>query len=837
MSKMNLDLLATILAEENITVTRKNCKTASFDLLNRVLTIPNTKDFFEDYAQIAMILHEVGHALYTDLDRYMEIGSSIQKRFPHARMLCNILEDVRIEKKIRAKFKGAASFLYKTNKELFDNDWFGTPEMVADYGLLDLINVHYKVGPMSTIKLPESGNELIKLVENMDTMDDLEDTCEAFVEQYEKEKEQEQPQEPMRAEDEENEDDQLEDDSQDDDDSDTDEPEENQSMPDFPTDDEEDDSDDSGDSVDDDDSDECEDGESDSDDSGDSVDDESPDEDDDSAKVDDSDAEDETTDEESELDKTEGDSDDESEEDELEDEHKADELNDGREGSVDIGTGESQESYDENFDEAIDFEENSNEPKRFTVHTRIPSYKEFVASGNIVEYKDVINANWCPSKGHPAPTKEQIDSNYKISDYTITYIKDEYNRLSEAFVPFKSSLKSTVAQMVNEFERSKTADVRSRTKVHKTGKLDVTRLHNHKVSDNIFLKRETVKEGKNHGIVMMIDASISMRDKIQEMMKQVITTALFARKVNIPFEAYTFTTPELPVEPIDEGYEEISKKGLYHMSGNYVRGRVAQVLSSEMNNKDWNDALFQLYMFGFETKVLTKDEFANSDFYELGGTPLYQASMMSISIVERFIERYNVQIPSLLLMTDGAGTSPKIGYDWNITEHVNSYDIISSVVDIDTNKTYKISDINKEIVKSDRWGHTQRYVDTFSRYHVALEILKQRVPEINLIGYFIVATKRDTQDFKKCFNTTTEKVTMGNIKKSGVLAGNAIGYDEMFIIYGVSLEDESADIEDQLEGVKKGSYKYKQLLMQQLQTGNSSKNLVKKVVEVISTAA
>ena len=55
--------LAKLLATENISVEHRKVKTASFDVKNRVLTLPIWKHMSNDIIDL-LVSHEIGHALY-----------------------------------------------------------------------------------------------------------------------------------------------------------------------------------------------------------------------------------------------------------------------------------------------------------------------------------------------------------------------------------------------------------------------------------------------------------------------------------------------------------------------------------------------------------------------------------------------------------------------------------------------------------------------------------------------------------------------------------------------------------------------------------------------------
>ena len=84
------DQLAKLLATENVTVQHSvQANTASFDLKNRVLTLPILK--YRDGDVVDMMQgHEVGHALYTDEVKWM---AALTEEGVHKQIL-NVVEAV-----------------------------------------------------------------------------------------------------------------------------------------------------------------------------------------------------------------------------------------------------------------------------------------------------------------------------------------------------------------------------------------------------------------------------------------------------------------------------------------------------------------------------------------------------------------------------------------------------------------------------------------------------------------------------------------------------------------------------------------------------------------------
>ena len=119
---LNLDSksqLAKLLATENITVQHNNVATASFDVANRVLTLPIFKIKNKNVYDM-LVGHECGHALWTTCDDWSEIGSDDKLR-----MAVNILEDTRIDKMIQSKFPGIINDYIKGFDVLNDSNFYG----------------------------------------------------------------------------------------------------------------------------------------------------------------------------------------------------------------------------------------------------------------------------------------------------------------------------------------------------------------------------------------------------------------------------------------------------------------------------------------------------------------------------------------------------------------------------------------------------------------------------------------------------------------------------------------------------------------------------------------
>ena len=168
---LNLDSksqLAKLLATENITVQHNNVATASFDVGNRVLTLPIFK-IKNKHVYDMLITHECGHALHTKVDDWSEIGSD-----DRLRMAVNILEDTRIDKIMQKSYPGVVNDYKKGFDVLNDSNFYGLDDNnINELSVLDKINMRSKSLERLDIEFSDDELKIVKKVDNIKTFDDV----------------------------------------------------------------------------------------------------------------------------------------------------------------------------------------------------------------------------------------------------------------------------------------------------------------------------------------------------------------------------------------------------------------------------------------------------------------------------------------------------------------------------------------------------------------------------------------------------------------------------------------------------------------------------------------
>ena len=185
-------LLAKLLATENITVETRKVPTASFDLKNRVLTIPDWEGVSSDGYDL-LLGHEVSHALNTPYDGW----SAVVTEKPYLQHFLNVVEDSRIEKRIKRKYPGLRRSFFNGYAEFMKKDLFGLEgRELDDMFFIDRLNIFCKVGSLVDIEFTPEEEVLVKMVEDAETFEDARVAAEAVyayskIEQQEQKKKKE----------------------------------------------------------------------------------------------------------------------------------------------------------------------------------------------------------------------------------------------------------------------------------------------------------------------------------------------------------------------------------------------------------------------------------------------------------------------------------------------------------------------------------------------------------------------------------------------------------------------------------------------------------------------
>src|SRR5210317_2495506 len=160
--------LAKLLATENITVQHDKVSTASFDVKNRILTLPIFKEKSGDVYDM-LIAHECSHALFTPYEEWEGITDS------ELRSYVNVIEDTRIDKLIQAKYPGVVKNYINGFDILEKKNFFGLmgKDVNKDLMIIDKINIRSKSLNRVPFSFSKQDNEWLSKVDKVVTFKDV----------------------------------------------------------------------------------------------------------------------------------------------------------------------------------------------------------------------------------------------------------------------------------------------------------------------------------------------------------------------------------------------------------------------------------------------------------------------------------------------------------------------------------------------------------------------------------------------------------------------------------------------------------------------------------------
>ena len=168
----NKSQLAKLLATENIEVQENQVQTASFDVVNRILTIPIFKEEHKSKHVYDMLVgHEVSHALHTPSESWKDMAN----RSKEFKSFVNVIEDARIDKLIQKKYPGLTDDYLKGFDKMLKDDFFKTKgkNLQNDYALIDKINLYYKSSKRLDFNFTPKEKILVNAVDKCKTFDDV----------------------------------------------------------------------------------------------------------------------------------------------------------------------------------------------------------------------------------------------------------------------------------------------------------------------------------------------------------------------------------------------------------------------------------------------------------------------------------------------------------------------------------------------------------------------------------------------------------------------------------------------------------------------------------------
>ena len=387
-----------------------------------------------------------------------------------------------------------------------------------------------------------------------------------------------------------------------------------------------------------------------------------------------------------------------------------------------------------------------------------------------------------------------------------------YAEVDHLYNEFRKQSQKEVNYLVKEFECRKSADAYARSGQSKTGVLDTTKLHTYLYNEDIFKKITVLPDGKNHGLLFLLDWSGSMQHEILATVKQLLNLTSFCKKVQIPFEVYGFTNDWIAAErsinhedPYYDSYsykKENAVKNEVYINDDWFH--LVNFVSSRSNGKDYERMCRNLWREASYYRNYTNYQYTIG--LQLSGTPLNEAIVMMNYIIPNFQKQNDLQKVNLCILSDGEGCTTGYGKEF-YDEYQDEHKVHVRRLDWSA------------VLRDRKTGRTYAPFEYDNCTNIFIQQLRDRNPAVNVIGFRILDGSSLSGFVGRYanFEKYTEIQKQWKKEKSAIIT-NPKAYSALYVINSRSL---NKDVEFNVEsGAQKGeiSKAFKRML------GNKSTN-------------
>ena len=389
-------------------------------------------------------------------------------------------------------------------------------------------------------------------------------------------------------------------------------------------------------------------------------------------------------------------------------------------------------------------------------------------------------------------THQYLESEYDPAKYVLESLNDA----KKDFKDFKKSAQKEVNYLVKEFEMKKSASAYARAATSRTGVLDTTKLHTYKYNEDLFKKVTVLPDGKNHGLVFILDWSGSMNSVMLDTVKQLYNLIWFCRKIQVPFEVYAFTNC-YPNPNTKTSYEV--KEGVAQIDGSFS---LMNLLTHKVNTKTLESQMENIYLIA---KALA---WQYTNYYNiplgmgLSGTPLNETLVCLHEILPQFKKDNQVEKVQCVILTDGEAHPLRFHHEF------------SHRWGEECEKYMGTSYIGENCILRDRkTGNTYAFDDnSFTMTDVLLQNLRDKFTDVNFIGIRVLNKSESSSFIRRYSDWDQDKVA--NLqnqwrKTKSVMIEDGGGYHAYFALSSSALNsDDSFEVkEDATKSQIKAAFK------------------------------
>ena len=402
-----------------------------------------------------------------------------------------------------------------------------------------------------------------------------------------------------------------------------------------------------------------------------------------------------------------------------------------------------------------------------------------------------------------------------------------YAKVDRLFYEFKKSAQKEVNYLVKEFECKKSADQYARSSTARTGVLDCTKLHTYKYNEDLFRKITVLPDGKNHGLVFILDWSGSMAPVLTDTIKQLYNLIWFCKKVNIPFDVYAFTNEwnKPYFDPVTQKYTEYPEFPVKEkVEGEFIIDKdfsLMNILTSNVNGKVLEKQLINIWRIA----QYFSNRYVGYDIpwrLALSGTPLNESLICLHKLLPEFQKRNKVQKVQCVILTDGE--APALNY-WKERTYTSFHSPTRETI---TELGSSYVNGHNTIIRDRKTGNTYALDHTYtSLTDNLLYQLRNRFTNVNFIGIRVIAPREAGRfiDLNRGSNNLKEI-----FRKEKACLITTSGYHAYFAISSTSLaQDTEFDVD---EGASKA--KIKSAFVKSLKTKKLNKKVLGEFISLVA---
>ena len=425
------------------------------------------------------------------------------------------------------------------------------------------------------------------------------------------------------------------------------------------------------------------------------------------------------------------------------------------------------------------------------------------------------------------PNKIDIDNH--IVDWTTLHdwidsqaeAPEKYEDVDAQYYEFRKQSQKEVNYLVKEFECRKSADAYARAGQSKTGVLDTSKLHTYRYNEDLFKKVTVLPDGKNHGLLFILDWSGSMSNEIVSTVKQVLNLTAFCKKVQIPFEVYAFTNEWVAAKRAMAGETDYMsydhpgvEKNVVYINKEYFH--MMNFVSSRSNAREYERQCKNLWREASTYRYCVK--YSSTFGVGLSGTPLNEAIVCLNYIIPEFKKKNDLQKVNVCILSDGESCAAAYGHEMYL-DHKDDYRVSPRRLDW------------YQTLRDRKTGITYKQFEGDNITNTFIQQVRDRNPGVNVLGFRIMPGSQ-LQTFVgryASYEGYSEIQKQWKKEKSAIIK-NAKAFTALYAISNNSLnENTEFNVES---GAKKGEIS--RAFKKMLGSKSTNKKLLNSFIEYVS---